>query len=621
MDGGRSWLLDWRGASVALFVFGATLCRAGTNAVYELSPLVVWGDRETAWISHIQDAPWRERLFQLSVREQGPGGTLTDLSVNGSSFSEAGLLLNGVALRNAQTEHFNADLPVPFGWISSSRVLTGLDLFRQSSGHPAGSLALEMAPFPASGGELTVGAGLDGLYFGRVNALESVAVGEDGSLWAGAFAEAASMDRIDGYDANPMDRWQAGGRLGFGASTWSVDSFFSYMTRDFGARGAYGANEKYDAVEEDETILFSSTARWGEDQETQAKASFLWMQSKDVYDLKRDNPDFYENSHQSDAFALVGEKRTFFGDVFFVDGRGDFDAQLYSTRHHNNYSGTNPKTKEESFRRFHGSVAVIPGVRVGAAELSVGVAGEFFSVASARALPAAAFSYDVTPQDRLSLSYREGVKMPSFTELTYDSPDSKGTIDLPLQKTRTLALDAERRAARKDDLLSLARAGLFLMRSEDLVDWIRSSPSSAWKATALRPVTSFGLSGEARLRATQDLSVVPRLAVTLKETKSNAWASRYALDYPVSSCSLEVAYSLLPAWSVSYCQGVEVWKENPVRRSSSVRNVSRAGTAYAFGDGYSLSLSVVNLFDDDFEVYPGERAHGLMAHAAFSFAW
>ncbi len=607
---------------LALFTLalGLASLQAATNDVYELSPLVVWGNREAAWVSGIQDAPWREQLFQLSVREQGVGGTLTDLSVNGSSFSEAGMLLNGLAIRNAQTEHFNSDVMLPFAWLTKSEVLTGLDLFRVSSAHPAGSLAVEMAPFPAAGGQLTVGAGLDGLYFGRAHALETAAVGETGSVWAGAFAEGAHADKIDGYDANKMDRYQAGGRLGVGAADWSVDSFFSYMNRDFGAQGAYGANEKYPAREKDEVSLFSTVGRFGEDEETQLKLAFMWMQARDTYILKRENPDFYENTHQADSFTLGAVKRSLFGECLFVDWRGDFDAQLYSTRHHNNYTGRNPKTKEESFKRFHGSFAALPGARLGDWELAVGAAGEFFSGGEARCAPAAGISYDVTDEEKVSLSYREGVKMPSFTELTYDSPDSKGTIDLPLQTTRTLALDWTHRARSPRATLPSARGGLFLMRSHHLVDWLKADRASSWKATALEPVTSFGLSGEASLRATDALSLVPRLAVTLKETKSPYWSSRYALDYPLASGSVEMTYRILSNWTLSYLQGIEVWEENPVRRTSNVRNLSRLSTTASW-ERYACTLSLLNLFDDDFEVYPGERAHGFMAHLAFTVSW
>ena len=50
-------------------------------------------------------------LRGLRLVAQGSGGQ-NDLSIQGSSFSGAGLCVEGLALRNAQTEHFHGELPV-----------------------------------------------------------------------------------------------------------------------------------------------------------------------------------------------------------------------------------------------------------------------------------------------------------------------------------------------------------------------------------------------------------------------------------------------------------------------------------------------------------------------------
>lgn len=106
----------------------------------------------------MHDAPWASALpASVAVRAQGESGTLTDLSVNGSAFSEAGIVFNGVTLRNAQTEHFNADLPVPGDWLARPRAATGLGLFRAAAGHPAGSLSVALDDRPERGGKATLG--------------------------------------------------------------------------------------------------------------------------------------------------------------------------------------------------------------------------------------------------------------------------------------------------------------------------------------------------------------------------------------------------------------------------------------------------------------------------------
>lgn len=601
--------------TLAFLVAALPLVRAGagTNEVSALAPVVVWGARERA--AAVQDAPWRAASSELAVRGQGEAGTLTDLSVNGSAFSEAGLLFNGATVRNAQTEHFNADLPMPGDWLGRPQVLTGLDLFRTGAGHPAGSLAVALDAPTERGGQATLGVGLNGLVFGRVNDIETFGLGDAGRAWVGAFAEAAHADMTDGYESNPMDRATAGGRFGFGTADWTFDALVSWAWRDFGCTGAYGANEKYPAWEEDQTGLVSADWRYDAGDDQASELSVLWTRGRDAYWLYRDNPDFYENTHLADSVTLHGTTRRHLAEWAFIDLRGDADAEIYSTTHHNNYSGQNPKTKTESFRRFHGSVAALPGVRFGDWEIAVGAAGEFFSDYDATCAPAGGISYAVSESSTVALSYREGCRMPSFTELTYDSPDSKGTIDLPLQRTRSVNLDWT-----WDEV---GRLGAFFMRSEDLVDWLKANPSSGWKATALEPMTAFGLSGDADWQATRDLTLIPRGALVLKETSTDYWASRYAMDFPIASFSLEASYRILDSWRVAYRQGVEVWKPNPVRRGSRIRNVSRAETTFElpFCRGLEISLGLSDLFDQAFEVYPGQRALGFTGYCAVTYRW
>lgn len=606
-----------------------------TNEVTSLTPIVVWGERIEQRVGERDARPYLDVSSALAVRDTGDG-TLVDLSVNGSAFSEAGLIFNGATVRNAQTEHFNVDLPVAADWLGEGRVLTGLDLFRAGAGHPAGSLAARLEPPDGRGGKATLGVGINGLVFGRLNDVETFGLGVTGRGWVGAFAEAAHADKSDGYELNPMDRAAAGGRFGCAADNWSWDNLVSWQWRDFGCTGAYGANEKYPAWEKDQTALVSSDWRYDADDDQASEVSVLWTRGRDAYWLYRDNPDFFKNTHLADSVTLHGTTRRHFADWAFVDLRGDADAEVYSTTHHNNYSGTNPKTKTENFRRFHGSLAALPGVRFGDWEFAAGAAAELYSDYAGTCAPAGGVTYHLDEDAKLAFSYREGTRQPSYTELTYDSPDSKGTIDLPLQRTRSVNIDWDWRAAEDvgpyqggsvgGDVLGAlrsARLGLFLMRSEDLVDWLKKDRSSAWKATALDPVTSFGVSGDAEWAATRSLSFIPRGALVLKQTSTDYWASRYAMDFPIASFSLEASYRIIDGWRVSYRQGLEVWKSNPVRRGSSVRNVSRVETTceLPFCRDLEVTLGLSDLFDQAFEVYPGQKALGFSGYLAVTYRW
>ncbi len=600
-----------------------TLYAAGTNTVTELAPVVIWGERLRIGEAQPDDALWRGAPPTLSVRSQSEAGSLADLSINGSAFSESGIIFNGAALANAQTEHFNADLSCPSDWLETPRILTGLDLFRANAGHPAGSLVARTSVPTTRNGRVSVGAGLGGLYFTRANALEVFEITRSVQGWAGAFIEAAHADRIDGYKENDLDRMAVGGRFGMAAENWMFDTMVAFRWRDFGARGAYGY-EARPAWEANKQGLISANWRYDAGDDEASELALLWSRADDVYRLDRVVPSYYENKHLADEIVLHGTTRRHFTDWLFVDLRGDTAFEVYDTNRKHHYPGTAPYAHNFRESRVHGSYAVLPGVKFDRWEFAVGAAAEFYSAFNAQCNPAAGITYFTDDQERgkIALSYREATRMPSFTELTYEAPTTVGTQGLPLSHTRTLSLDYTYRPTEAETLEGV-RAGFFLSRSHRLTDWLKAAPGKAWKATALRPVTFFGLSGDTVIKVTDSFKLMADGALTLKETDTEYYSSRYVMDYPIASVALEARWEVMELWSIAYRQGVEAWKNNPVRNGSSVRNVSRLETTYKmpFCRDFSISLGMADLFNQAFEVIPGQKMMGVTGYLAATYTW
>src|SRR5574344_1196091 len=292
--------------------------RASTNIIIHVT-----GTRLAGVVSGPVATALAEPPPRLAVREQGKFGSVADLSINGSAFSEAGLVLEGAALNNVQTEHLSADLPVPATWLAPGEVLTGIDLARRSSGHPAGSLLLALDRPLAPARSFTVGGGLDGLLFARFSDLEtfSISPGVDG--WAGAYLDATSADQVDGYSDNRLRRLSAGGRLGLASETLRGDLLVSSFTRSQGVRGYYGAAEKYPAWEDDTGGLVSGSLHYDAGDDQAAELSAVWTRAHDVYWLDRHRHEFYENKHTADTISLHSAARRHFTDALFVDLRAD----------------------------------------------------------------------------------------------------------------------------------------------------------------------------------------------------------------------------------------------------------------------------------------------------------
>lgn len=583
------------------FLLAAALA-AATNSVHELRPVEVWGERPAPVAAGAVDSVWRGASAAFAAREQGPAGGLADLSVNAGAFSESGLVLDGAPLRNAHTEHFNADLPIPSAWIGGVAVPTALDLARRTAGHTAGALALELSAPSGREGSVTAGAGLRGLAFVRADAAEGFAISGSVRGWAGAFVDAAHADRADGYDDNSLWRVAAGGRVGALAENWRADLLVAGFWRDFGVRGSYGANEKYPAWEEDAGGMLFGSWKYDAGDGQPAELTVSWQREHDVYWLDRYDHEFYENRHTSDSVVLHGATRRVLSEMFFVDLRSDTLFEIIRSRSLGDHS------------RVQESLAAIPGVAVGDWEFSLGPAADLFSDYGSRFSGAGGIAYSFDEHTKAQLSYREAYRAPSYTELNYESPSSLGNSGLPLKGRRTVALDLVR---------DRARIGFFYARSSHLVDWLKSSPSSAWYATDLGEVDVFGASGEGEWKLGGGVTLRAEGELAKKFSDADYYASRYALDYPLAGLVGTLKWEIAEGLAASWRQGVEVWERNPIRRGGRIRNVSRAEASWKlpFLRGVTARLGVDDIFDQGFEVFPGQRAAGISAYASLTWKW
>ena len=479
---------------------------------------------------------------------------------------------------------------------------TALDLARRTAGHTAGALALELSAPSGREGSVTAGAGLRGLAFVRADAAEGFAISDSVRGWAGAFVDSAHADRADGYDDNSLWRVAAGGRVGALAENWRADLLVAGFWRDFGVRGAYGANEKYPAWEEDAGGMLFGSWKYDAGDGQPAELTVSWQREHDVYWLDRYDHEFYENRHTSDTVVLHGATRRVLSEMFFVDLRSDTLFEIIRSRSLGDHS------------RVQESLAAIPGVSVGDWEFSLGPAADLFSDYGSRFSGAGGIAYSFDERTKAQLSYREAYRAPSYTELNYESPSSLGNSGLPLKGRRTVALDLVR---------DRARIGFFYARSSHLVDWLKSSPSSAWYATDLGEVDVFGASGEGEWKLGGGVTLRAEGELAKKFSDADYYASRYALDYPLAGLVGTLKWEIVEGLAVSWRQGVEVWERNPIRRGGRIRNVSRAEASWElpFLRGVTARLGVDDIFDQGFEVFPGQRAAGISAYASLTWKW
>jgi iron complex outermembrane receptor protein len=543
----------------------------------------------------------------LLLNSQGGAGSQNDLSLRGSSFSGAGLALGGISLRNPQTEHFHAELPLPAAILTRPTVLTGLAQAGETDGHLVGTVALDLLRLDEQK-RIDVGAGATARSWQNlIYQMPAPQEALSGRLGWGVFATHEHAESLD-YDDNDLESAGAGIRLQHVAGDLQGDLVVATRRKEFGARGYYGVNPDWYAEEEIRDELILASVRRGSDSSSRFRLAAMWRRLADDYTLFWDMPGVYANRHRSRVFAAFGDGHSCLGDGISVRWRGGVETEKLES----SPLGTRDRRR--------GSALLMPEWESGRVRVSGGVRAEVFKGDSPAVMPQGGLRVRLRKNASVYCSYTETVRQPSFTELNYDSPGSLGNQGLERQRARSLEGGLRCRPARH----STVRLALFARRGDNTVDWVRELPSATrWVATDLGTVDTLGV------ELGVDYSPAEAIVVGLDHMWLNrnddvdVYAGRYVLDYPEHLTRLSVAWQVRPSLDLVATHVLRWQTDNPVRTSADFGadgSLAVIVTPFAARD-VRLTLAVDNVWNDHFETYPGQAVPKRKASAAVTMGW
>lgn len=582
--------------------------RGSADTVYRLAPMDVRGRAP-------RGAPVRSDLLPLpagapflpSLRLQAQGGAFAqvDLSIRGSSFSGAGLAIDGLALRNPQTEHFHAELPLPAALFDRMAVWTGLGNSMSGSGHLVGTLDLGLAEM-ATGGAVELGLSERGWNRQSVFGRRVVPVGDGLRLGVGAFGDREYAPSGFDYRDNRLERNLAGAQLQLGAGDARADFVVAHQAREFGARGFYGVPDTLAAVERTRDTLVLASGQWmRHDDVPPRRAVLAWRRFDDDYRL----PDIgYHNAHRSTVVSGLLDGVEPLSPSWAVRWRLDGDAERLDSSNLGNH------------RRHRGGLLLLPMVEAGDFTVSAGAAGHVFSGDSPAVLPLA--GVDWRPRGlpgTLFASYVERVRRPSFTELYYVSPANVGDPELERQRVQSWELGWRAESG----AVFGWRVAAFHRRSRNTVDWVKHVPGGPWQATDLGTVRTHGVEGTVAAALRPTVHVTAGYMYLHKNSDRDAWASRYVLDYARHGARARVAWRPLDWLTLGVVQELRFHTDNPARDSGSRAMPASIDVTVRppRWQGASLAVGCDNVWNDDFQVYPGQRAAGRRVWCSLRWAW
>lgn len=441
---------------------------------------------------------------EIDLQQRAPNGVQADLTIDGSTFAETLVLLNGLRLNDAQTAHHNMDIPIPLEAISRIEVLHGAGSTLYGSDAMGG--AVNFITDPASSTELRIRAGGGNQGFNQEHVFASLLVRN----WSETIA--ADRDVSSGFIPDrDYSSSSASSETRFKSSLGQTDFVFAGSDRPFGADQFYG---NFPSWERTKNWFASGEQDLGE----RTTAAFGYRRHTDEFVLIRDHPSIYENNHIDTSWQAALRRHDRLSDAATLsyggEGQGDSITSNNLGDHARNREAVYANLDFRTLRRF---------------SLSAGAREEFFSGGTSVFAPAIAAGFWPRQDLKLRASVSRGFRLPTYTDLYYSDPTTVGNPALKPESTWNIGVGTDW------DPTKRISAGLTFFRRWDsnLIDYIQTTPGSLYQATNITSLHFTGVEAHSTFRLPRQQEI--RLAYTFlhgDQLLQPGVVSRYVFNYP-----------------------------------------------------------------------------------------
>jgi len=383
----------------------------------------------------------------LDVRARGLEGVQADVSIRGGSFEQTLILLDGVKLNDPQTGHHNMNLPVNMIDIDRVEILKG----PASSIYGPDALTGVINFITKKGNNSELSANLSGGSFGLFNGGLSVHVpySESDNMLS------VSKTKSDGYRHNTdFDITTFYYKSIVPLNAGNANVAVGYTDKSFGANGFY--TTKYPSQwEQTKTLLVSSGADYSFGQ-IKITPNVFWRSNQDHYLLDYSNPAFYMNDHKTNSYGA--ELRS----AFPVDiGSFELGGSL-------NFDNINSSNLGVHNRREGGISAEYVSLPIESFKLLLNGFAYNYDDYGWKFIPGVDLVYQISNYFNCYTTYGKSFRIPSYTELYYNSPAQKGNAFLRPEEAITYEAGFN-----YNDIAFSGNLSLFSRDGKNLIDWAR----------------------------------------------------------------------------------------------------------------------------------------------------
>jgi vitamin B12 transporter len=542
-----------------------------------------------------------------------------DVTVRGGLFENTGFKAGAVTLIDPQTGHYAAELPIDPAWLTSPRILTGIDNTVAGFNSNVATVSYAFRDV-ASGGALLLGAGSDALTFQglRVGSAMTSAAGAD---WGVALSLARSAgDGTVPFGDHEFERYNL--HLQRSNESGQTDLLLGYQDKFYGWPGAYTGFASLPETDRTRTTLLLANHLAGIRGGTLQAAVF--------YRRLADDYDFDRTTSESGAPGSFDHETRVYGMGFSVDvARGALAWNVAGQVTADELVSSTDLTAGGFDSRNYGSLSIVPAVDIagsaaGRLQFRFGARADWSNRDGSAVSPVLGLTWRTATaagSRTLAIEYAGASQLPGYTALN-SRPTGLfgGNPDLGREKAQQLSATA-----------AVERAGtygsltLFYRRDDDLVDWTFASGAPFARQANAVDLDVFGIELLAG-RQWDALRLIASYSWLDKDADYGSAvvdASFYALNFARQRVTLAVLYRFTERFELRLDNEYRVQESNPLRGSSDKRYFGSIALLWGGPDatGFGASFGVDNVTDDDFEQFPGTPAVGRQLSLSVHYGW
>ncbi|MCX7547799.1 TonB-dependent receptor [Xanthomarina sp. F1114] len=426
----------------------------------------------------------------VDIRQRGPFGTQTDISIDGGTSEQTLVLINGVKMIDSQTAHNMMNIPVPLNAVDRIEIIRGAAARIYGINALTGAVNIvtkkgntSSVSADAQGGSSfkskDEGDG-SGIYGGGSMALTGI-FGTDKQ--SQLFSVSQSVYNGQRYNsASKNTRIFYNGHYNFNYNN-SIQAMAGYANSKFGANGFYAAPGDINSEELVESSIFSlsSKHRWGS---FTISPRISNRYGQDDYRYFKDDLSKGRSLHDTNALMLElnSNLKTKIGSFGFGwESRLEKINSSNIGNHKRNNHGAYVEFKTNISDKLYGSV---------------GAYANYNSDFGWQIYPGIDLAYLFNSHWKVSMNLGSGQRIPSFTDLYLDQ--RPGNIGNALLEPEN-AWNYETNMQYKKGVTQI-KIGYFYRQISDFIDWVRDDSSEPYSPVNLGNNTMQGIYGRLQQR-------------------------------------------------------------------------------------------------------------------------